>query len=398
MNENMFSGNIDANINDYLINPQIDKRPMNPNLVDPKDLTDKYFIEPELKEQKIIVKAESCHCCALIFTSIFCILCSSSLFALDPKAWYAFLINAIVLIIFILCCYLKTFKKLEITKGESSNEVYITAYNCFYCSYKKLKCTNVNFYIGIVNDSLGTNNIGHRLFIMKNFKNLEEIDLNTSSIKNTPVKLYYYFDHIWRYQDTGIERQLNAFVGNPNYECPFQFNINKYMSVWLSEEEKNIFYPPVNDIYSKRFYSQYLKFCDNFFCYYIEKPFSNVLGDILRIDFIYSKDFDILFVGLVNHGEKSYKDTFEFNMATIDIFVLQKISYQDNGFNLKVIYKDKSDQLIYSLKKGTQEELRGLVFLLNERLNGNVNNNNNNIIVKEIPGDNPPTLAATNIK
>ena len=36
MNENMFSGNIDANINDYLINPQIDKRPMNPNLVDPK--------------------------------------------------------------------------------------------------------------------------------------------------------------------------------------------------------------------------------------------------------------------------------------------------------------------------------------------------------------------------
>ena len=398
MNENVLSGNIGENTNDYLINPQIDKKPMNQNLVDPKDITDKYFIEPELKEKKIVVKAESCHCCALIFASIFCIACSSSLFALDPKAWFVILINALVLIIFMIACYMCTFKKLEITKGKSNNEVYIKAFNCFFCPYKKLKCTNVNFYIGIVNDNLGTNNIGHRLFIMKNFNNLEEIDLNTSSIKTTPVKLYYYFDHIWHYQDTGIEKQLNAFVGNPNYECPFKFNINKYMSIWLSEEEKNIFYPPQNDIYNKRFYSQYLKFCDNFFCYYIEKPFSHVFSDILRIDFIYSKNFDVLFIGLVNHGENSYKNTFEFNMATIDIFVLQKISYQDYGYNLKVIYKDKSEQLIYSLKKGTQEELRGLVFILNERLNDNGNNNNNIAIVNQMAGDNPPPLAATNMK
>ena len=232
---------------------------------------------------------------------------------------------------------------------------------------------------------------------MKNFNNFEEIDLNTSSIKTNPVKLYYYFDRIWRYNDTGVEKQLNAFVGNPNYECPFQFNINKYMSVWLSEEEKNIFYPSVNDIYNRRFYRQYLKFCDNFFSYYIERPFSKLVGDILRIDFIYSQNFDVLFIGLVNNNEKSYKKTFEFNMSTIDIFVLQKIGYQDNGFNLKVIFKDKTDQLIYSLKKGTQEDLRGLVFLLNERLKGNGNNNNNVVRVNKIGEDNPPPLAATNL-
>ena len=79
------------------------------------------------------------------------------------------------------------------------------------------------------------------------------------------------------------------------------------------------------------------------------------------------------------------------------VFVLQKISYQENGFNLKVIFKDKTDQLIYSLKKGTQEDLRGLVFLLNERLKGNGNNNNNAVRVDEMSEDNPPPLAATNL-
>ena len=101
---------------------------------------------------------------------------------------------------------------------------------------------------------------------------------------------------------------------------------------------------------------------------------------------------------MVNNNEKSYKKTFEFNMSTIDIFVLKKIGYQDNKFNLKVIFKDKTDQLIYSLKKGTQEDLRGLVFLLNEGLKDNGNYNNNVVRVNEMGANNPPPLAATNLK
>ena len=394
MKENNFPDNRIENINENFIIPELEKKPMNQILINPKNITDQYFIEPELKGNKIVVKADTCHFCPVLLALLFCIICSLSLMLFDPGAWYIIAINILILIIFIICCYTKTFIKLEVIKGESNNEVNINAYNCFHCLYKKLKYTNINFYIGLVNDNLGANKNIYRLFIMKNYNNLEEIDLETSNVKIVPVKFYYYFDNIWRYKDIGIEKKLNEFVGNPNYECPFQFNINKYMSIWLSEEEKNVFYPPLNDIYSKNIYSQYLKFCDNFFCYYIERPFSKITSDILRIDFIYSKNFDILFIGLVNNNEKSYANTFEFNMATIDIFILQKISYQETGFNLKVVFKDKSEQLIYSLKKGTQEDLKGLVFILNERLKGN----NDIVRANEITEDNLPPLPSTNIK
>ena len=167
MKENNFSGNLGGNINENLINPEMEKKPMNPILINPKDITDQYFIEQEFKEKKIIIKAETCHFCGLIMAAFFCIVSSISLIFVEPGAWYIIAINIGVVIIFIICCYTNTFKKLEVIRGESNNEVYINAYNCFHCIYKKLKCTNINFYIGIVNDNLGKNNISYRLFIMK---------------------------------------------------------------------------------------------------------------------------------------------------------------------------------------------------------------------------------------
>ena len=135
-------------------------------------------------------------------------------------------------------------------------------------------------------------------------------------------------------------------------------------------------------------YSQYMRFCENYFCYYIEELFSDKKADLLRIDFIYSKNFDRIFIGLVNNNEKTYRNTFEFQMNSIDKFILQKIGYEDKGYNLKVNLKNSESHQIYSFKKATQENLRGLVYLLNEKLN---NGNNDNHIVTSFEDNSPPT-------
>ena len=87
------------------------KKPMNPILINPKDFTDQYFIEPEFKEKKIVIRAENCHFCGILFTAIFCIAISLSLNAFDPGAWYIIAINIVVVIISIICCYTNIFKK-----------------------------------------------------------------------------------------------------------------------------------------------------------------------------------------------------------------------------------------------------------------------------------------------
>ena len=74
-------------------------------------------------------------------------------------------------------------------------------------------------------------------------------------------------------------------------------------------------------------------------------------------------------------------------MNSIDKFILQKIGYEDKGYILKVNLKNSESLQIYSLKNATQENLRGLVYLLNEKL-GNINNNQ---IVTASEDNSPPT-------
>ena len=94
-------------------------------------------------------------------------------------------------------------------------------------------------------------------------------------------------------------------------------------------------------------------------------------GDILRIDFIYSKNFDRIFIGLFNNNGKTYKNTFEFQMNLIDNFILQSLSYNDRGYILKVNVKNNGIQELYIFPKANKENLRGLVYLLNEKLKNN---------------------------
>ena len=94
----------------------------------------------------------------------------------------------------------------------------------------------------------------------------------------------------------------------------------------------------------------------------------------LRIDCIFSKDFDRIFIGLAKSSLKSYANTFEFQMNDIERFVLQKEGKA--VYNLKVVFKNKETQDIYRITNKTKEELEGLAYLLNERLINIINNEN----------------------
>ena len=94
--------------------------------------------------------------------------------------------------------------------------------------------------------------------------------------------------------------------------------------------------------------------------------------NIYRIDFIYSKDFDRIFIGLVKYNKKSYVNTFEFQMNTIERFILEKQGSKVI-FNLKVIFKDNNSQQICAIKNKTKENLERLAYLLNEKLINNLN-------------------------
>ena len=318
-----------------------------------------------------------------------------------PLVVFSFWFIPLFIIVFILSIYFSyhyTRKKVEIERDENKNVISIKAINWCGCSYKQLELTHFYFYIGTVFDDRENSHVFYRLFMIKDFENSSEIDLDTSNVKNIPIKIYDYMDYIWPNKEVQIlEKELNDLAGvPPNHKCAFNFNIREYMKLEPTEQEKQL--EKMKDLNPQMYklfknsdrgtYSQYMKFCENYFSYYIEELFSDKKGDILRIDFIYSKNFDRIFIGLVNNNENTYQNTFEFQMNTIDKFILQKIGFEDKGYNLKVILKNNESQQIYSLKKASQEDLRGLVYLLNEKF---TNINNNNQIVTTTKDNPPPT-------
>jgi len=114
----------------------------------------------------------------------------------------------------------------------------------------------------------------------------------------------------------------------------------------------------------------------NIFFYILYKCLKFTFDNILRIDCIYSKNFDRIFIGLVKYTKTKYVNTFEYQMDNIDRFILENHSNNNKTFNLKVVLKNNEKQLICTLRKKTQEELEGLIYLLNERLIINTNTNN----------------------
>ena len=100
----------------------------------------------------------------------------------------------------------------------------------------------------------------------------------------------------------------------------------------------------------------------------------------LRIDFIYSKNFDKIFIGVVKNNEK-YRKTLEYEMNNIEKFYIEGSIVDSHVVShLKVLFKNEKSEYIYSFNFMDKENSEGLIYLLNEKLKLiNINNNINNI-------------------
>ena len=109
---------------------------------------------------------------------------------------------------------------------------------------------------------------------------------------------------------------------------------------------------------------------------------------IIRIDCIYSKDFENMFIGLVKMNEKSYKNTFLLKMSDIKEFFIENKDIDSNILVLKVIFTNGSIQDICLINNRTIKELNGLIVHLNKRLNKDNNNMQNESLYPITPYEN----------
>ena len=319
----------------------------------------------------------------------------------------------------------KLVKKIELVKDSFSKKVLIKVVNLLGCSQMKLNfdLENTHFYMSSQisvddNDKPSTRYI---LYIINDYKNLVDIDLNESNIKQKPVKCIYTFKDpvLGKYNYKQFEKALNDFVGSsPNYKNPLSFDINSYL------EDKKIKLYDIQKVkyvkFSEHFFSYYLKgyinIVSNFSCidttfialaiifnfwftmaicstiftsieeenflaliitiivgividliiYFLYKCIKVKNENIYKIDFIYSKNFDRIFVGLVKYNQTEYVNAFEYQKNNISKFVYEREGNNNsNNFNLKVEFKNNEIQQLCTVKKPDQNELEGLISFLN---------------------------------
>ena len=324
--------------------------------------------------------------------------------------------------------------KIIIIKDSLNKKIAIKIVNYLCLTKKKLNfdLENIHFY---VNSELqvpddGPSYTTHRLFIINDYQNLVGIDLSESNIKQKPVKCIYYFrsPQLGNYNYQQFEEALNNFVGSPkNYKNPLLFDINKYLKE--SQKIKPEFEQSIKIIkfikFSEHFFTYYpngykysfkqlstIENCLFYFTYFfdlvlifsifilvwISIEFKNFLvlliiilvcvvfhlliyclykyckfskENLLRIDFIYSKDFERIFIGVVKYTKTEYIETIELQKNDINKFIYER--EKDINFNLKVLLKNDKLHQICTLKKQREDELEGLICFLNGEFIGHTN-------------------------
>ena len=354
----------------------------------------------------------------LIFVILFIIVIIINLIKQDVS-YIAVLIVSIVLLVFIfgLFLYLSlNTKHIKLIKNESLNLLTVKKINYLNFAKSKYYFNLDNVIPDIIKYQTSDEGIvydNEALVITKTFYNNSEIDLNTSNIKNKPIKnLYYVFTGFKR--DIYNSKLLRNFLGiSPAIENPVSFNIYKYMG----KSDNN----PTFGTYNL---SRLMKMSDYFYTYFLKVscfycggiitpiiialtaivflivpivtlftaenvdilvslifigfmfviPFIIIIFNILaikehslRIDIIYSENFDTIFIALLNHNGTSYKKIFMYSINTIERFVFENYEGYYEQSILKVVFKDKTVQDLLRIDE-SKFALEGLLFILNERL------------------------------
>ena len=332
----------------------------------------------------------------------------------------AWLISIIIFIILILISIYFRKEKIKIVKDESNNKLYINHINKYCCVCKKYSCCLENihfdlFKIKLEDEDGNFTGYDFNLLIIDDFKNPEEIDLNKSTINTIPAKIFYYYNNLLINKEDKIilKNNLNNWINSPTiYNNPLtpimneHLNINrkKNINIFIKLSEyfsifyiKNPFTKNTNNgcmlflyfflpsllFFSIASFGLYNKFDEDtglivcFICislFFIVSFVAFLIitiknNAIIRIDCIYSKDFENMFIGFVKMDEKSYRNTFKSKMSNIKEFILEN---KDNDLKktvLKVVFNNGSIQDIYQLDDTSINEPKELIEHLNKRLN-----------------------------
>ena len=354
-----------------------------------------------------------------------CIIISS----LSIANLYIKIIISSVAVLIMLIVLFSFIYKIILVKDKYNKKIQIKIVNYLCLPIKKinLELENTHFYVGSMKyESDGEEHTTTRLYIINDYKNLVDIDLDGSNIKKKPAKCIYSFGNVMtgKYNCKEFSQVLNDFVGSPrDYKNPFLFDINTHLKGQTIQLNNNAGRKYLK--YSDHFFSYHLKilkadscnlscvaisfmmiaFCTNFLLtiftgviiaicvekkdynltytcakvdiginlgiYILYKLFKYIYDNIYRIDCIYSKGFDRIFIGVVKYTKTKYVKTFVYQINNINRFIYENEG--NNNFRLKVLLKNNEVQKICSLRKQTQNELEGLICLLNERLITNTN-------------------------
>ena len=310
-------------------------------------------------------------------------------------------------------------KKRKLIKNESCNLLTVKEINFFGCSKSTFNFKLNNVIPDIINYSVtdeDTVSSYEALVIANTFKKNDiDIDLTLSDIKNKPIKeLYHVFPEIKKSTYTPIG--IRNFIGiSPEIENPTQFNISKYMGKQSGASQTFSHYQLSKCMkMSDYFYSYYFNvpscYCEGYLCLiitvsltliYIIWPFIilftydnvDVLATViviivmlvipsiivlfniiainkytLRMDIIYTNNFDTIFIAFLNHNGNSYKKTFIHAINSIERFIIESYNNSNDKSILKVVYKDKTFEDIFRIDE-SKYNLDGLLFILNEKIN-----------------------------
>ena len=229
-------------------------------------------------------------------------------------------------------------RRIEIIKEENQNEkIIIKIIHWFYnntISKKNMK--DIHFEID-----------ESKFFIVNDFPNKEEIDSDFNNIKNIPLELYEVFQEI-KNDSSNLEFELNNFI-NKTYEerlCNFirQFKFikinDKFLTFFKNDPLETIFFGydllfwiiiifelmiiiginlNLNKFKNKKsdLYNYFISILFDLIFIFINIIIIKIINSykrkiILRLDRIYSKNKDRIFIGLVTFFNTYYK-TFEFN-------------------------------------------------------------------------------------
>ena len=314
-----------------------------------------------------------------------------------------------ILFFMLLSVYFVIFK-MKINK--SNNIINVNFKNIYGCD-KIIFKGNIHFYYGTI---LTKKQYKSSVFFVINDANFS---LSTESIKINPARLFYVLNVVIKEEEyLNIKKRFEP----ANFENPLLFDIAKYMG-------KNR--DPLDDK-NQSIVNTLMKFGDHFYTLYLISPLENqsldydaftlyayllnipffafcfilcftdkiegplfleiislllmIIFPIIifllcyscykcccsndtRIDFIYSKDFDKIFIGIVNSKQNRYSKTFEYQMDEIERFFVQQSDALNGNSTFKVVLKNKRIDEIQQFKGIDKYDQEGLEYILNGKLN-----------------------------